>query len=362
MTRSQASATDKTTSSATLNANSKNNDTIVIPSHCVIVPFLNRMDQVARCVNALLNQLKPNSLVLLVDDGSTPDAVYSVSMQPILCHPQVYLIHHRDNYGVSAARNSGLHWCRHNNVDIVIMMDSDCLPTSKVIDEHLRLHQEHPEATCIGGSIEGRGKGLWAKLDGLTSWVHATPHIRGESFRKVNHPYHLATTNFSAKLKQLPQRDFVFDERLATGEDCLLVRELRRERKGVYYSVSPKIFHFDRETFLAVMKHHYRWGHHQYFIQLGGDISARCFNPLYRLVFFLVFLPLMPLFALLGSVLNSKPLLFNRPQALVFYPLILLLWLAKGVAVLEACLRPLECLLPARDIISYEEAMLDGEP
>ncbi len=337
------------------------NDTIVIPSHCVIVPFLNRIDQVTRCVGELLNQLKPNTIVLLIDDGSTPDGFYSVAMQPILCHPQVYLIHHRDNYGVSAARNSGLHWCRKNNIDVVIMMDSDCLPTSNVIDEHLRLHREHPEAVCIGGTIIGRGKGLWAKLDGLTSWVHASPHKTGENFRYVDHPYHLATTNFSVKLKQLPQRDFVFDERLATGEDCLLIREMRREKKGVYYSVTPKIYHFDREDMVGVFKHHYRWGHHQYFIQLGGDISPRCFNPVYRAGFFALFLPLMPLFALAGSVLNSKPLLFDRRAELIFYPLILLLWLGKGIAVLEACIRPYHCLLPRRQLMTYEEAILDEE-
>src|SRR5690606_35377093 len=141
---------------------------------------------------------------------------------------------------------------------------------------HLRLHREHPDAVCIAGRINGEGKGVWARLDGITSWVHASPHGVGESTpasRAVWHPYHLATTIFSVKLGQLPPRPFVFDERLMTGEDCFLIRELRKSQKGIYFSASSEAFHQDRETFLEVFRHHYVWGHHQYFIQLGGDIS-----------------------------------------------------------------------------------------
>lgn len=339
--------------------------TNIIPRHCVVVPFLNRLDQAAKCIHALLNQAKSNTVFLLVDDGSTPQAIRSIVMQPILCHKNVYLIHHKDNYGIAAARNSAFHWCRKNNIEIMLMLDSDCMPESNVISEHLRLHREHPDVACIGATIVGQGKGLWAQLDGLMSWVHASPHKvkkhprAAEEFRKVEHPYHLATTNFSVKLAQLPLREFVLDERLITGEDCFLVRALRKENKAVYFSATPRVFHQDRESFWSVLKHHYEWGHHQYFIQLGGDVSPRCFRPIYRLLFVLAFTPLLPLFALLGATLNVKPLLKTDPLKLLFFPLVYLLWLSKGVAVLEAAIRPAACLKIARTTLTYEEAQLD---
>jgi len=327
----------------------------------VVVPFLNRLDQVAECLNALLNQAKPNTVFLLVDDGSTPQAIHSMVMQPILCHPNVYLIHHKDNHGVAAARNSALHWCRKNGFELALMFDSDCIPESNVINEHLRLHREHPEAACIGATIVGQGESFWAKLDGLTSWVHATAHgtNKESEFRKVEHPYHLATTNFSVKLDQMPLRIFVFEERLITGEDCFLVRELRSENKGVYFSSTPKVFHQDREKFWDVLKHHYEWGHHQYFIQLGGDLSPRCFEWWYRIPFILLFLPLLPVFALLGALLNVKPLIRKAPLKLLYFPLVYLLWLAKGVAVVEAAIRPEYCLKTDREEMVYEEAILE---
>src|SRR5690606_24306130 len=173
----------------------------------------------------------------------------------------------------------------------------------------------------------------------------------------VGHPYNLATTNFSVKLGQLPPRPFVFDERLMTGEDCFLIRELRKSQKGIYFSASPEAFHQDRETFLEVFRHHYVWGHHQYFIQLGGDISPRCFNALYRCAFVLIFLPLIPVFALAGSVLNSRALWVQQRKVWGYYPLIYLLWLGKGCAVVEAAIRPYACLRAGRSVVEYEEPM-----
>jgi GT2 family glycosyltransferase len=332
-----------------------------VPKHCIMIPFLNRHEQVAECLQSLLAQKNSQSYFLLVDDGSNPPAVHSQTLQEFFNRPEVFLIAHPQNQGVSAARNSALHWCRHHQVEIVIMIDSDCVPEANFISEHLRLHRQHPQMACLGGQIVGKGKGLWARLDGAVSWIHSSSHSgREEEFRQVTHPYHLATTNFSLKLDQLPNRDFIFDERLISGEDCLLVRELRRENRGVFFSSTPRIFHQDRQSGREVFRHHYEWGHHQYFIQLGNDLSPRCFHPLYRLLFGTVFLPLLPLFALTGAVLNSRALWQqSRFQLLLWFPLVYGLWFGKGIAVLEAAIRPWQCLRSPRTAVTYEQPLLN---
>ena len=86
--------------------------------------------------------------------------------------------------------------------------------------------------------------------------------------------------------------------------------------------------------------HHYQYGQHQYFVQLGGDIAPRCFHLAYRTLFVLAFLPLLPLFALAGSALNLAPWLRTHPSYLAWYPLMYALWAAKGVAVLESAVAP----------------------
>ena len=86
--------------------------------------------------------------------------------------------------------------------------------------------------------------------------------------------------------------------------------------------------------------HHYQYGQHQYFVQLGGDLAPRCFHPAYRVAFVIAFLPLLPLFALAGSVLNLVPWLRSHPAYVAWYPLMYALWAAKGFAVLESAVAP----------------------
>lgn len=309
------------------------------PAHGVIVPFLDRLAMVARCVGGLLACARPDTRIVLVDDGSAPPAESDPAIRALLADPRVTLLRHPENRGVAAARNTALAWCRAHELAVVLMLDSDCEPSPDFIEAHLRLHVEHPEAACFGAAVEGTGHGFWARLDRVMTWVHVVGPAR-----EVRHPYHLGTTNFSVKVDRLPARATVFDERLNTGEDALLIRELRRQGQSVRFSPRPRIVHHDRETFRGLLWHHYQYGQHQYFVQLGGDLSPRCFRLPYRIAFVLAFLPLLPLFALAGSVLNLAPWLRAHPAYVAWYPLMYALWLAKGVAVLESAVAPARTL------------------
>lgn len=317
-------------------------------SHCVIIPFFNRIEQVRECLRQLLGQALTDTTFLLVDDASTDSLD---ALDELLRLPQVHLIRHPRNEGVSAARNSALHWCRQHGHGLVIMIDSDCVPGPAFIETHVNLHREFPDAACFGGGIVGRGTSVWSRLDGVTSWVHAAPHYPRH---EVEHPYHLPTTNFSVKLSKLPDRPFIFDERLHTGEDCLLIRELRRRRLPVMFSPTPLIYHRDRDRLVDVLRHHYMWGYHQYFIQLGRDISSYVFNPVYRVLFLAVFVWLWPLYSLAGTTLNLAPWLSRGLGYLAYAPGMYVLWLGKGIAVMEAALRPRAVLRTARGAVDYQ--------
>jgi GT2 family glycosyltransferase len=306
-------------------------------SHAVIIPFMGRFDMLAGHLDILLKNTFPNSHILLVDDGSQPPATDSSDLTEHLENPRVTLLRHKHNKGVAAARNSAMSWCRQHNIELVIMLDSDCIPPENFIEAHLSLHERYPSATCIGGGIVGVGKGFWARLDNIISWIHSMPY---GDIHEIYQFYHLPTTNLSVKMRHLPDREKFFDSRLKTGEDALFIRELQAAGKIVMFSPLPSIQHRDRESLSKVLKHHYEWGHHQYFIQLGGDISPRCFHPFYRFFFLLAFIPCLPFYALLGAFLNTKPWLTYKLSNIFYFPFIYVIWLCKSFAVAEAALRP----------------------
>jgi len=314
--------------------------------HCVILPFYNRLELAGRCLAALLAGAPAATRVLVIDDGSEPPAAGDARLRRLAADPRVTLLRQPHNRGVAAARNTALRWCRRAGIELVLMIDSDCEPSPDFVQTHLQLHAAHPDAACIGAAVRGTGRGLWAELDKIMTFVHALPY---GPLREVKAPYHLGTTNFSAKLDRLPARDQDFDERLCTGEDALLIRELRRGGARILFSPAPVIEHRDRETLGGVLWHHYQYGQHQYFVQFGGDFAPRCLSRPYRAAFALGFLPLLPLFALAGSALNLAPWLLHRPAYALAYPLMYLLWLAKGVAILQSAISPASVLRAATD-------------
>lgn len=123
------------------------------------------------------------------------------------------------------------------------------------------------------------------------------------------------------------------------------------------FAPGPVVCHRDREQLLAVLKHHYDWGHHQYFVQLGNDFSRPVFSLWYRALFALMFTLALPFYAAMGCVLNILPWLSHRPRYILWLPAMYLVWLAKSVALLSTALTPQRYLREARQQLgnSYYE-------
>ncbi len=308
---------------------------LTAPRCAVIIPAYNRHEEVRELALSLAERADGQAKILVVDDGSNPPLNLGGSSRDI------EVIRLNRNRGVAAARNAGVARARALNTQVAVMIDSDCKLLNDAMSIHLALHDDLPDVTAIGGSIFGAGDGFWARLDGVLSWVHSMPY--GDR-HIVESPYHLPTTNFSFKLNHVGDIETLFEERLITGEDAHFIRQLREIGKTVVFSPEPQIEHRDRTLLGEVIAHHFVWGYHQYFVQLGGGLSPRCFALWYRALFLLAFVPMAPIFALAGATLNLVPWLRARPGNLIYFPVSYLIWLFKAVAVIRAALWPKRCL------------------
>ena len=213
------------------------------------------------------------------------------------------------------------------DADIAIFLDADCKVTENFISAHCQLHKDHSETACFGGAIQGEGIGIWARIDGLMSWFTSLP---GSRPHVVKAPYHLPTTNMSIKLS-LFKTERLFVETLHTGEDVDFNVTSRKKGLVFRFNPFPIIHHKDRETFKKFFVHQYRWGMHFYAARFGDQPMGL----ISRGLFALSFLCAAPAYILLATILNVFPLVRISPLNFIWFPVIMLFYAIKSLAVVH---------------------------
>lgn len=100
----------------------------------VIVPIYNVEKYLRECIESILSQTYKNIEIILVDDGST-DSSPSICDEYANAHSNIRVIH-RENGGLSVARNTGLEKCTG---EYVYFIDSDDYIASTAVEELLKV-------------------------------------------------------------------------------------------------------------------------------------------------------------------------------------------------------------------------------
>ena len=99
------------------------------PLVSIIVPMYNVGKFALPCVRSLLSQTYPNIEILIVDDGCTDNTIDLIE-DTVGDDPRV-VIHHKENGGLSSARNYGTQRCRGN---YLMYVDGDDLIDPRTIE------------------------------------------------------------------------------------------------------------------------------------------------------------------------------------------------------------------------------------
>ena len=208
----------------------------------VIIPTYNREKVLALALDGYLAQSSPELIheLLVIDDGSTDSTeavVGDFSRQAAF--PIRYL--RQSNKGPAAARNLGI---REALSDLILFTDSDVIPKSDLVQQHIQLHQRNPE---MGAAVLGHLS--WAPA------VAATPFMRwygeeklftfGQLRNKRQADFHaFYTCNLSVKTEFL-RTCGQFDEEFksAAYEDTELGYRLSKHGLQLLYNSSAIAYH-----------------------------------------------------------------------------------------------------------------------
>jgi GT2 family glycosyltransferase len=126
------------------------------PSLAVVIPTYNRPRALALTLAGLCNQTVPPGLVVVADDGSQEDLTSVVSRYdsslPIRMERQVH-----DGFGAGRARNLG---ASVTELDVVVFLDSDCIPSQTFIECHRFWHSRASNVVVAGSRVHVSAEGV----------------------------------------------------------------------------------------------------------------------------------------------------------------------------------------------------------
>ncbi len=116
----------------------------------IILPTYNRRNKLEKSLTALnnLNCSKEEYEIVAVNDSSQ-DKTKEFLDQKKQEIPNLKVVHHEENQGIAATRNTGL---KHANAEeYVFFTDDDCIVPESWIQKHLQHYQEDPELDAVNG-------------------------------------------------------------------------------------------------------------------------------------------------------------------------------------------------------------------
>jgi hypothetical protein len=116
------------------------------PSVTIVVPAYNVQDFVLQTLDSIAHQTFENFECLVIDDGST-DATLSACRERCERDDRFRIIAHRENAGISAARNSGLRAAR---ADLICFLDADDLMMPVGLEMRVVVLRSPPQDLLMG--------------------------------------------------------------------------------------------------------------------------------------------------------------------------------------------------------------------
>lgn len=199
----------------------------------IIVPIYNSEKTLTRCLDSIFCQTYQDFELILVDDGSQ-DTSSSIIKQYAANHNHIVAIH-KDNGGVSSARNMGLEVC---NGEYICFVDSDDYLEPDYLEDlyNCLSNNDTDLALClISSSI--------TKVSTSNTFYNSKDDI---IISILNNDYHNA-----GPYNKLFRKDLIgslrFEEDIFLGEDTLFCVEYAKKCKSAI-RINKVLYHYDTPT------------------------------------------------------------------------------------------------------------------
>jgi GT2 family glycosyltransferase len=207
----------------------------------VIVPCYNSQQTIRRCLTAILSQHSSIPFDVIVVDSSSDRTPHIVENE----FPTVQLVHLERRTFAGAARNIGV---RATRAPFCLMIDSDCIPQTDLIDRMVARHRE-AEYAAVGGSLRN---GTPNSLSGWTGYLlEFKEFIPSAPMRDVNT---VPTANVTYRRETLEHYGY-FDDHMWLAEDVLFNWKIHKSGERILFDPAIEVTHLNRTGWKQVFSY-----------------------------------------------------------------------------------------------------------
>ena len=221
----------------------------------VIIPTYNRKEVLERTLRAYSDQTYPEDKfeVIVIDDGSTDGTEQVVKS---LVGGSNYKLRYfkQDNKGPAAARNLGI---KEAAGEIVLITGDDCIPDSKLIEEHVRYHDL--KASENVGVLGYTGLHPEIEETPFLEYIYQGPQF---SYHTLKNGCEVSFGNFYTSNISMSKQKLIdiglFDEdfKYAAWEDVELGYRLYKTGFKVIYDQDAVTYHYHNSDLQSFIKRH----------------------------------------------------------------------------------------------------------
>lgn len=230
-----------------------------LPDISIIIPVMNRADELRRCLASLKQLAYPQERlqIIVVDDGSSDDSPLVARQCGALLVPSG-----GTGRGPAAARNVGASMA---NGEILAFIDSDCTASEKWLEELIPAFT-NPSLAAAGGQVDGMcTESAIDRYEAVMSSLSLGSRERSGS--GGNDTFYLPSCNLLVRRGAFRSAGG-FKESMHVGEDVDLTWRLRDKGWTICYLPAGNVLHEHRSSIRSFMSRRFDYGTSEGMLQL----------------------------------------------------------------------------------------------
>ena len=243
------------------------------PKVSIIVPFYNAHATLKRTLEGIRRQTYRNLEIIAVDDGSTDEGPAD-ALAVARLDSRIHIVH-KENDGVSSARNVGLDVAKG---EWVYFVDADDWITADCIESFVTSAQRF-SCDFVISDFYRVAKGLAGHKHGPATGLFATSQFLRYMGRRPADHYYSSLWNKLFKRSLIEEAGLRFDTKIHFGEDHVFILNYLRLVETVALVDKPLYYYIDREGSLVhrglnplgVVK--MKWDTYRPYLRLFNDVG-----------------------------------------------------------------------------------------